>query len=342
MDLYNLQQHIRTLATLEETGAPVVSYYLNRAEAPDQNRLLLSEQERILRRTLPPKARQGFIEAMEQIETFLDTAVQPETKGVALFVRSGEAPFFLPLQFHLPLPTWLSVSTMPNIYHLVELKDTYHRYIILISTETQARIVEVNLGAVTKTLWHERPELRKRVGREWTREHYQNHRRHRTEQFIKEKIKVLEALMAAGGHTHLILAGNPRMTAQVRKALPKQVADKVVDMAVSGSPDDLEQVVAATLTQFIEWEEQESLALVDRLFQELLSGGLAVVGAEACLRTLARGQADVLVIAKEMPNVILRERLAKMAAQSECHVEVVNDSSLLLEFDGVGCLLRYA
>ena len=92
MDLYNLQQHIRTLATLEETGAPVVSYYLNRAETPDQNRLLLSEQERILRRTLPPKARQGFTEAMEQIETFLDTAVQPETKGVALFVRSGEAP----------------------------------------------------------------------------------------------------------------------------------------------------------------------------------------------------------------------------------------------------------
>lgn len=80
------------------------------------------------------------------------------------------------------------------------------------------------------------------------------------------------------------------MTAQVRKALPKQVADKVVDMAVSGSPDDLEQVVAAHAHPIYQWEEQESLALVDRLFQEILSGGLAVVGAEACLRTLAVGR----------------------------------------------------
>ena len=342
MDLQNLQQHIRTLATLEETGTPVVSYYLNCADDLEQNRLLLSEQERILRRTLPPKARQHFAEAMQQIESFLDSTLQPEAKGVALFARSGEIPFFLPLQFRLPLPTWLSVSTMPNIYHLIELKDTYHRYVILISTETQARIVEVNLGTVTRTLWHERPELRKRVGREWTREHYQNHRRQRTQQFIKEKVKVLETLMAAGGHTHLILAGNPRMTAQVKKVLPKRLADKVIDMAVSGSPDDLDQVVAATLAQFIHWEEQESLALVDRLLQEILTGGLAVVGAEACLRALARGQADVLVIAKEIPNAILRERLVKMAAQQECHVEVVNESPLLLEFDGVGCLLRYA
>lgn len=342
MDLQHLQQHIRTLATLEETGGPVVSYYLNCAETSEQNRLRLSEQARILRRTLPPKARQQFAEAMQQIENFLDSAVKADTKGVALFARSDEAPFFLPLQFRLPLPTWLSVSTMPNIYHLVELKDTYHRYVILISTETSARIIEVNLGAVTQTLWHERPELRKRVGREWSKEHYQNHRRQETAAFIQEKITLLEQLMVAGGHTHLILAGNARITAQVRKALPAHLKEKLIDIVVTRTDADMDSVVAATLSQFITWEEEDSVALADKLFDEILSGGLAVVGPTACLQALSQSKADALIIAKEMPNVILRERLVKLAMQQECHVEVVNDSPLLMEFDGAGCLLRYA
>lgn len=342
MDLQHLQQHIRTLASLEETGTPVISCYLNCTEDVEQNWQFLTEKERVLRRTLPPKARQHFSEAFHQIQRFLDSQVTPEAKGVALFARSGDKPFFLPLQFHLPLPTWLSVSTMPNIYHLVELKDTYHRYVILLSTESSARIVEVNLGVVTQALWHERPELRKRVGGEWSKEHYQEHRRQEAAQFIQEKIALLEQLMAAGGHTHLILAGNARITAQVRKALPPHLKEKLIDIVVTKTDADMDSVVAATLRQFIAWEEEDSVALADKLFQEILSGGLAVVGPTACLQALAQGKADALIVAREMPNVILRERLVKMATQKDCHVEVVNDSPLLMEFDGAGCLLRYA
>lgn len=342
MDLQHLQQHIHTLASLEETGTPVISCYLNRAEEAEQNWHFLTEKERVLRRTLPPKARQHFDAAFQQIESFLEHQVMPAAKGVAIFARSGDKPFFLPLQFHLPLPTWLSVSTMPNIYHLVELKDTYHRYVILISTESSARIVEVNLGAVTQALWHERPELRKRVGGEWAKEQYQEHRRQETAQFIQEKIKLLEQLVTAGGHTHLILAGNARITAQVRKALPSQLKEKLIDIVVTKTDADMDSVVAATLSQFIAWEEEDSVALADKLFREILSGGLAVVGPTACLQALAQKKADALIIAREMPNVILRERLVKLAMQQECHVEVVNDSPLLMEFDGAGCLLRYA
>jgi len=58
---------------------------------------------------------------------------------------------------------------------------------------------------ITRELWAER-QLRERAGREWAHDHYQNHRRERGERFRKEKIDLLETLMAAGGHTHLILA----------------------------------------------------------------------------------------------------------------------------------------
>ena len=341
MELKNLQKHIRILATLEETNSPVVSYYLNRESDELANRLLLTEQGRVVRQVLWGRAKHDFEEAMNQIETYVDNELLPDAKGVAIFARVGEGPFFLPLQFRVPLPNWITATANPNIYHLIELKDTYHRYVVMISNEESARILEINLGSVTEELWRERPELRQRVGREWTKEHYQNHRRERTNRFIKEKIKILQQLMAAGGHTHLILAGNPQMTSRVRKALPKHLEEKLIDTVVSGHNDDISDIVAITLSQFIEQEEQESQALVDTLVQEIQSGGLAIAGPEASLQALERGQADVLLLAQEMPNLTLREELVRLATQTDCQVEVVNYSPILMEFGGAGCLLRY-
>jgi len=80
---------------------------------------------------------------------------------------------------------------------------------------------EVHTGSITGSLWVERSEQRKRIGRAWTKEHYQNHREDRGSKFIREKIRILGRVMSVGGHTHLILAGNPQRIARLTKALPK-------------------------------------------------------------------------------------------------------------------------
>ena len=209
--LERLREHIRTLVTVDETEAPMLSCYLGITAGYRQG---LQARVRALRRSLARHEREPFEEALSQIESFLDSGILPGTKGLAAFARSGSRPFFLPLQFQLPLPNRLSIDSTPNIYDLVELKDTYHRYVVMIATEKRARILEVNLGAVTKEIWAERPELRQRVGREWTRDQYQNHSRDRADRFIKEKVEILDRLMSQGGQTHLILAGSPPLAAR--------------------------------------------------------------------------------------------------------------------------------
>ena len=79
------------------------------------------------------------------------------------------------------------------------LKDTYHRYVVLLAARDWIRILEVNLGATTIQAWTEQPELRERVGREWTKAHYESHRHERTSRFLKEQTDMLESLMVAGG-----------------------------------------------------------------------------------------------------------------------------------------------
>ena len=95
-----------------------------------------AERVALLRRAVGPEHKGTLEEGLAKTVSFIRDHVRPGTKGVAVFARGGSQPFSLPLQFRVPLPTLIVVDATPNIYHLVELKDTYHRYVIMLCTET--------------------------------------------------------------------------------------------------------------------------------------------------------------------------------------------------------------
>ncbi len=373
--LAELRGHIRVLACIDETDAPFVSCYLNLEQGEAGYCKAFEDRASALRATLDGDARADFEAAIGQIEPYLAEKLRPGAKGVALFSRQFRAgAFFLPMQFAAPLPDWISVGAAPNLFHLMALKDTYHRYVVLLATGTSVRILEVNLGAATVQAWTTQPELRERVGREWTKAHYESHRRERTSHFLKEQIELLGRLMAAGGHTHLILAGDPRLTGEIRRALPKSIASKLVDTIPAAGRDTQEDVVAATLSAFVEWEEQESQAVAARFVQGIRTQGLAIAGAKACLDVLCQRRADTLLLARDhlpVPGwrcaacgairierdapaacsgcgkaavrpIDATEELVRLAGQQNCPVEVVDSCDPLMALGGVGCLLRYS
>ena len=373
MELKNLQRHIRTLATLPETDAEVISCYLTLDKGRLKNRNEFDGQVRAIQNDLTGQTRRDFEVALHRIQANLEAELLPDAKGLAVYSRAGEEPFFLPLQFRVPLPNWVAVDRTPNIYHLVELKDTYHRYVVMISTEQSVRILGVNVGSVTEELWKQRPELRERVGREWTKAHYQNHRMDRTRKFIKEKIKILDQLVSAGGYTHLSLAGHPRITAQVRSMLPKHLVAKLFTVVPASGGMSASGIVEATIASFIEAEENESRSAVEMLERQIYTGGLAVAGTGPSFQALERGQADMLVLvtayapdpawacsacvvkdaeryrpaacpgcgSTKLRDFDVREEMVRMAEQQGCTVEIVNQSEALMRLGGVGCLLRY-
>ncbi len=372
--LDELRRHIAVLACVEETEALFVSCYINLEQGEAAYRKMLEDRALALRGTLEDAARADFNTTIHKIEAYLAKKRHPGAKGMALFSRHFRAgAFFLPMQFAAPLPDWIAVCATPNLFHLMALKDTYQRYVVLLATQALVRILEVNLGAVTVRAWTEQPELRQRVGREWTKAHYESHRRERTSRFLNEQIELLGRLMAAGGHAHLILAGDPRLTGELRRVLPKSVASKLVDTIPAGGRDTQEDVVAATLSAFVEWEEQESQAVGARFVQGIRTQGLAVAGATACLDALRQRRVDTLLLARDhlhewgwscaecgairmerdapavcpgcgtaaMRPIDATEDLVRLAGQQDCPVEVVDYCDPLMALGGVGCLLRY-
>lgn len=342
---YNeLRSSLRTLVTQNETKDPFLSCFVDRTNPLSD--ALLTERARVVRKALHEDDLPAFEEALGRIEGYLANQVKKNSRGVALFARAGEDPFFLALEFEVSIPTELAAGPLPNVYRLVELKDMYHRYVVLISNEQEARILEVSLGTVTRQLWTERPELRKRVGREWTKRHYHNHRRDRTDQFLKEKIRLLEKIMAAGGHSHLVLAGSAPLTGRLKKLLPRHLSDRLVDLVSTESRAHSGDVVKSTLAAFVEQEQEEAIRTAELLEVELRRGGLATIGFDACEESLENGQADTLVLASEGASPELtaeaRERLVRLAELSGANIEIVDDDQIMGRLGGVGCLLRYA
>ena len=375
MNLEELRFAIRQLVAVNETTAPVLSCYVNLEGGRQTYRPALDERVRTLRATLDAPEREAFEMALAQIEAHLGTAVGGSTKGVAIFSRAIDGPILQALHFQVPVPNKLSIATLPSIYPLVQLKDAYHRYVVLITTEEHARILEVDVGTATKSLWAERPELRKRVGRIWSHEHYQNHRRDRGDKFAKEKIRLLERVVSSGGHSHLILAGSSEAVARLRRRLPKRLSDMLVDIVAASSRDKDADVVTATLASFIDHEQQESVLTAARLKDELRRGGLAVADTDATLDALRHSQVDVLVMAeayeppegwkcgacgalaavhrtdhpaacpecgeREIRSADLREEMVRLAEVQDAEAEIVRESDALLDLGGVGCLLRF-
>ena len=280
---------------------------------------------------------------LRQAEHFVRYRLDDGTRSVAVFARGGKQPEFLALEFEAALDNQLFVESTPVIFPLVELKDNYHRYVLMVCAEDFVKVLEVSLGAVTREMWARRPELRQRVGREWTQLHYQNHRRDRTARFVKEKIALLQRIVNEGAHTHLMLAGNPKLVARVRRALPKALEAKLVDVVPASLRDRNTDVVEATLSTFLENEEQESQAAVDLLRVELLRNGLAVAGYEASKQALEQDMADLLVVTSDVEpdQLASREELVRLAERAGIHVEVVQHSDTLMAIGGAGCLLRY-
>ena len=373
MELEQLRETIRALVCLRETADPVISCFLTFDEKVLTHERAHEESVESLRRSFTGEAARLFEEALRPIERFLTARVSLDTRGVAVFSRAGSEPIFVPLQFHVPLPTWIAADTLPNVYHLIELKDTYHRYVVLNISENYARIIAVNLGSATLDLMERRPDLRERLCREWSREHFESHRADRTRRFLRTIVETLEKIVSQRGYGHLILAGRPAMTARIKRLLPPLLAAKLVGAVPASGQASSSDLVTSTLVQFVKAEQSESRQAVLDLERRLHRGGLAVAGPGPSFRALERGQAETLLlaanydqapvwscrscgserIARERPQKCKRcgapvfselnpkEVMIRLAERSGCEIELVQQNGALHRLGGVGCLLRY-
>ncbi len=228
-DINLLHQHLTVLATLPENGDPLLSIHLNLSPPLDALRSKFSLWCAAAVVATPAQKRDSFNAARAEVAAILKREWPESVRSLAIFVRAGESPLSLVMPFSAHLETQFSVGSLPAIFPLVQLKDRFHRFVVVIRTEESSRIFEITLGAVSEQILATRPEMRERIGREWTREHFHQWKRENDRRFLKDQVTIIGSLMSKRGLNHLILAGHPRHVNALRAALPKDLESRVAD-----------------------------------------------------------------------------------------------------------------
>jgi rubrerythrin len=288
--LSQLNAHLRTLIALEATESPFVSCSMSCEGTPGRAARAIERRARAIHESLREEDRGPFEGALDQIRSFLAGGTTGAARGIAAFSRAGSRPFFLGLPFQVPLRNRVTVDSKPVIRHLVELKDTNHRYVVLMATEACTRVLEISLGAIALDLWTPGPDARDRVD--------PSAGSARRERFLAQTIEIVEERMHFARHTHFVLAGSPSITADLRSRLPDRLASRLIGVVPASADASVWEVVAAARSSFIEREREESLEAVAELARALGRSGRAAAGTAATLEALRRGTANVLVLAK--------------------------------------------
>lgn len=340
-EMESLRTHIVELVTLPETEAPLISAYLDLLENQDYLRSKLSYWAKSARSALPSGQRAAFDGALMDVEQAIRGEWPDKVRSVAVFSRRGENPFLLVVPFSVSLDLHFTAASVPAIFPLVQLKDRFHRFVVVIVTEEVSRIIEVTLGAVSEEFLTRRPELSERLGREWGREHFHQKKRENDRRYISDQVTIIINLMAKRGLNHLILAGNSRNVGPLRDALPRHIGARLVgEIIKSPVKGDTSIVLEDAIDKFIEAESAESRDTVRRLHEQIRRGALAVVGVGQSRDAIIGGYAAQLVISEEL-HELDREDLTRLAAARNLDIEVCEGDELLALHGGVGCLLRY-
>ncbi len=368
---------METLAAAEPSPFPVVSLYLNLAPAQNGR----ENYEAFIRKAFADRVkgmpaespeRESFEKDHERIRHYLDDEVNRSSNGLAIFASAG-ANLFEAIQVDAPIEQhWLFVGSVPHLYPLARLIDSYPRYAALILDTNKAQIFVFGLGTTERTEQVTNQKTRRTSKGGWSQARYQRRADNIHLHHIKEVIETLDKLVREEGLQHVVIAGDEVALNLLREQLPQALAEKVVDSAKWDRSAGEAEILKVSLEALREKDAETDAEKVEELLGAWRSGGLGVAGPEATIAALQLGQVDELIIAatpdtlkpvQRLPDdsapgevqaetsapqgaadegrLKLSDELVTRAEQTGARIRFIENADLLTDIGGVGALLRF-
>jgi peptide subunit release factor 1 (eRF1) len=369
-----LQEQLDRLASFGPTGAPVVSVYLD-ARSDQRGR---DSFDAFLRREFRDRARgypagsaerESLDRDFGRIGAYLRDQLQPSTNAVAVFASSASDGFFEAAQFAAPLQEhWVYVADRPQLYPLARLGAQYPRYAAVLVDTSAARIFVFAVNQLVREREVKGTKTRGRSGMGgWSQPRYQRRVDNAHRQLVKEVVEVLDRVVRADDIPSIILAGDEVALPLIKGELPNHLAQKVIDDIHLPSFAAAHEVLSATVDVVARHNVESDKERVAEVLAAYRGRGLGVVGPQATLSALEKGQVEELLISAAVQAIrpvegqgaagaaISRggaalsadasartaDELVTRARQTGARTTFIEDASLLQEFGGVAAALRF-
>jgi peptide subunit release factor 1 (eRF1) len=333
-----------------DTGPfPVVSLYLDlkpNERGRDQFEPFLKKELAERMSTYPASGpeRESLDKDAAQIRAYVST-VDPALNGLALFACSGVDLFeAIPLAAGVDQHR-LYISNQAHLYPLAQILGTSPRYLALLADTNSARIFVFAATGVERVAEKAGIKTKRTKMGGSAQARYQRHTENFHLHHAKEVVDVVARLVRDEGIEQIVIAGDDLIVPLRREQLPKDIAERVVDVVKLDIRAPQREVLDTTLAALREKDAQTDSERVEALLDAYRAGGLACVGVGKVRKAFELGQVDELLIAATPDDIDgpdwTADDLVAQAARTSAKVSVIEEASLLEPVGGVGAFLRF-
>jgi peptide chain release factor subunit 1 len=299
------RDHLSNLLSFDSSPYLTTTLYLQIDASPRQTHLislkdLIKERKRdVERHQLPAESQKSIEGDFQKIADYVNLDFARDgAKTLALFSCSAKK-WFESVKLTIPFSSQLIVNSRAYVLPLSLILEEYKRFLVIVIERAKARLLEVFAGEILDhtDLLDEVPG-RVRVGgfggyeERRIERHIEDHvRRHfkrvaETAYYLKRKYQ----------NDCVVLWGSEQNTIEFFNFLPVSMQHHItasLHEQITATPKEI-------LDRIMKLEEglrqKEEKKLLDRLFQEVHSGGLGVIGLDSTIRALQQGQVNSLVV----------------------------------------------
>lgn len=343
-----LQQQIALLANLRPADGAVVSCYLDLGQGKSMLQTLIRNRLEAELARVPAAHRSAFEDCFDVIEAQLESDLPLRARGLAIFAAAaGKAPLLSAMPFAVPFRSSLTVAISPDLLPLMQLKELYGRFLIVIAEPEGLQLAEVNLGNVSVKVWATSSALAV-TDPAGGRSQLEAIRAGG----LFSQVSLIERHLGKAGSCPVLLAGD----IEVMQAIPELLGSSSVVRLMGAVPRPadatLQETAAECLRTLMDFKTSQARSMAAQILRSIRNQRHVVAGTVAVLDAIRSGIADRLVISSDYrpelgrrdsmdkkDAVNLRVELIRLAAQRRFSVEFT-DSEALHYLGGVGCLLR--
>jgi protein required for attachment to host cells len=254
-----------------------------------------------------PQARRALEECVAKIRQAVDGA-DPAARGIAVFAGPARG-LFHAVTLPFPVEGYLAIDEEPYVLPLLERWYGEPSHLVAVADSHQAVLFEAHAGTIQAVAvlerelddddkdtprQHDRSQFsfRKRYADAW----HERLRAQEDDVFFKGIARQVAERWAAGSFGGLILLGQSRNVAALRRLLPRDVQGAVVEsasQAMTAKPDDVADDVQRALES---WRSERRTTILGELQDRWKENHLVANGPTEVLDALQQGRAAQVVI----------------------------------------------
>jgi peptide chain release factor subunit 1 len=195
----------------------------------------------------------------------------------------------------------------------------------------------------------------------WSQARYQRHIENYHLHHAKEIVDALSRIVREEEIEQVILAGDEVIVPLLREQMPKDVAERIVDVLKLDVRTPQRDVLDRSLEALKEHDAATDRERVEDLLGAYRSGGLGCAGIDAVRRAFELGQVDELLVPasadaisisnagaqpndrqlEPSPKERALDELVVLARQTSARIRFIEDAAQLEPLGGVGAFLRF-